>query len=243
MNIKEKNVAIIFAGGVGSRMGNSETPKQFLEYNDKPIIIYTIEHFENHENIDEIVVVCIESWIDTLKDYCVKYNIKKVNSIVKGGSTGHDSIWNGIQEVHRVYKNYDTNVLIHDGVRPLIDRKQIDNNLIDLRKYGSSITAIPAYETIALTDSNLKVDKTIDRHGCTLLRAPQCFKLTDIYNAHVKAQNEQYFDAVDSATLMEYFGHEIHVTLGLSSNIKITTPIDFELFKAIKEQEYDKNGI
>lgn len=238
MNSKEKNIALIFAGGSGTRMGNTDIPKQFLEYNNKPVIIYTIEHFETHDDIDSIVVVCIEGWIDKLWEYCEQFNIKKVVKIVEGGTSGHDSIWNGIQAISEiVLSNDEANVLIHDGVRPLINKSTIDNNLRDLRKYGTSITAIEAFETVAMTDEKFKLTKTVNRHDCTLLRAPQCFRFKDIYDAHLRAQEDKYFDAIDSATLMEHYKYELHVTIGPTHNLKITTPIDFSLFKTIKEEE------
>lgn len=177
----EKNIALIFAGGSGTRMGNIDIPKQFLEYKNKPVIIYTIEHFEDHPEIDEIIVVCIEPWIERLWEYCHKFNITKVVDIVSGGDNGHDSIWRGIKTIHsRIGKSVDANVLIHDGVRPLIDSNLLNRNLSDLRVYGSSITAIHAFETVALTTSDNKLSKTINRHDCTLLRAPQCFKFNEI---------------------------------------------------------------
>ena len=141
-----KNVAVIFAGGTGSRMNNVSRPKQFIELNGKPVIIYTLELFENHPKIDGIVVVCLETWIDFLKELLNKFHITKVASVVPGGTTGQESIYNGLVRAHELYGD-DTVVLIHDGVRPLITEQTITDNIDTVVKYGNCITCVPATET------------------------------------------------------------------------------------------------
>ena len=155
------NVALIFAGGTGKRMRSGNTPKQFLELNGKPIIVHTIEHFDKHPQIDAIVVVCIEGWIDHLKSKLSEFGITKVASIVPGGTTGQGSIRNGLYEIRdKVAKDpSDTVVLIHDGVRPLINDKLISDNIESVRKNGNAITVVPAIETIIETDSEGNIAK------------------------------------------------------------------------------------
>lgn len=230
------NVALIFAGGVGSRMNAKSKPKQFLELNGKPIIIHTIEHFENHPEIDGICVVCLEEWISHLKGLLEKFVIKKAKWIVPGGKTGQDSIFNGLSELHEECKNSEnTVVLIHDGVRPLINEALIHQNIESVRERGSAITVSPAIETIVSMDEREKIQSITDRKRCFLARAPQSFYLEDIYAAHLKMQREGVHDMIDSASLMKSCGHELFSVEGPVENIKITTPMDFYLFRALYE--------
>ena len=225
------NIAVIFAGGSGSRMNNASKPKQFLELHGKPIIIYTLEHFEVHEQVDAIVVVCIEPWIGFLKRQIARFGITKVVSIVPGGSTGQESIWNGINEVHRLYDE-DSIVLIHDGVRPLINGELISRNIETARSEGNCITCIKAIETLVIQSEGMEMEVP-DRSASFLARAPQTFVLKDIWNAHRRAQAEGINDFVDSCTMMNHYGHKLHTILGPIENIKITTPTDYFVFKAI----------
>ena len=228
------NIALIFAGGVGQRMNSKTKPKQFLELHGKPIIIYTLEHFENHSDIDGIVVVCVKEWTEYLEKLLEKFHIKKVSAIVEGGETGQGSIRNGVYKINELYPE-DSVILIHDGVRPLIDENVITNNIECVKKFGNSITVTPAIETVTLCsdDKSNDVAEVLDRNRCMLARAPQCFILKDIFSAHQKAVEEGFENAVDSAMLMRHYGWKLHTTVGSPENIKITTPSDFYIFRAI----------
>ena len=142
------NIAVIFAGGVGSRMHSKAKPKQFLEIYNKPIIIYTLELFDKHPMIDAIVVVCIENWIPYLQNLLYKYRIEKVVQIVAGGKTGQLSIYNGLMAAKEIANNEEAIVLIHDGVRPLINEKVITDNIKSVKEFGSAITTAVVKETI-----------------------------------------------------------------------------------------------
>jgi 2-C-methyl-D-erythritol 4-phosphate cytidylyltransferase len=237
-----KNVALIFAGGSGKRMQNSNRPKQFLELGGKPIIIHTIEHFEEHPEIDGVVVVCIDGWIDFLKEKIEKFNIHKVVDIVPGGGTGQESIRNGLYAIRDYVKDDTENtiVLIHDGVRPLIDEKLITDNIESVRKYGNAITVVPAIETIIETDSDGEITKVADRSRCRMARAPQSFVLSDILEAHRRLLEEGEEEMIDSAMLMQHYGAKLHTVEGPSENIKITTPTDYYLFRAFVEAKENK---
>lgn len=226
------NVALIFAGGVGSRMGNKGLPKQFLKVHRKPVIIYTLEHFENNDNIDSIVISCKKEWIDYLKNLLNKFSIKKVQFIVEGGETGQESIYNGLKYIKKNYPD-KTIVLIHDGVRPLINDEIINRNIESVIKYGSAITSCPPVETFVAIDINNKVKGVHDRDLSRLAKAPQSFYLDDIFRMHERANADSYFEAIDSCSLMNHYGNDVHLIEGISENIKITTPIDFFIFKAI----------
>lgn len=232
----KKIIAVIFAGGTGSRMKISSIPKQFMEYKNKPIIIYTLEHFQNHSLVDGIVVVCISGWIDFLKEKCKEFNITKVISVVQGGTTGQESIKNGLLEVEKLF-NDNPIVMIHDGVRPLINEKVITDNIECVKKNGNSITVNQATETVIKIDGE-NIIEISDRSKYKLARAPQCFYLNDILSSHKKAILENKNNFIDSAMLMKYYGYNLYTVNGPSENIKITTPVDFEIFKAYMEYEW-----
>lgn len=231
------NIAVIFAGGTGKRMNTRAKPKQFLEMHGKPVLIYTLQHFEDHGEIDGIVLVCLESWIDYAKKLLKEYHIRKVIDVVPGGNTGQQSIFNGLRCAYEKSNSDKDIVLVHDGVRPLIDSDTITNCLVSVRKYGSAITTTPAIETIFVDSENKKVGKIFNRSQCAMARAPQCFYLVDLYDAHLKAQKEEKLDFIDSAMLMQHYGTELYTVQGPVENIKITTPTDFYLFRALLDAQ------
>lgn len=229
--METKNIAVIFAGGFGTRMNTVSRPKQFLELQGKPIIIYTLELFDTHPEIDGMVVVCIESWIPFLKKQLKKFEITKVVDIVHGGETGQDSIYNGlICAVTHFHE--DSCVLIHDGVRPLITQQTITDNIKTVKEKGNCITCIPATETFVVKqkDDSLQIPT---RANSLIARAPQSFILHDILTAHEQARKEGRHDFIDSCTMMSYYGHHMHTIIGPMENIKITTPTDFFIFRAM----------
>ena len=226
------NVALIFAGGTGSRMNIQTKPKQFLEVDGRAIIIHTLEHFDNHPDIDAIAVVCLEPWIPYMKKLLFKHHIQKVKWVVPGGETGQDSIYHGLQAIHAECPE-DSVVLIHDGVRPLISEKVISDNLQTVAEKGNSITVTAAIETIVQTGEERDITASIPRQDCSLARAPQSFKLSEIWDCHQKALAEERHDFIDSASIMMHYGHTLYTTDGPAENIKITTPLDYFTFKSI----------
>lgn len=228
------NIAVIFAGGIGKRMNSNGVPKQFLKLNGKEIIIYTLEIFEKSQEIDAIVIACLEEKIGELQELVKKYDLKKVVRIVKGGKTGQESIYNGIVAAKEISKKDKKSiVLIHDGVRPLINQKVIIDSIRCVEKNKNAITVAPAIETIIKTKQG-KIEDIFERNNCFLARAPQSFYLNDILEVHEKARLEKK-EFIDSASLMKCYGYKLYIVEGPSENIKITTPIDFYIFKAIKE--------
>lgn len=232
------NVAVIFAGGTGQRMNSKTKPKQFLELHGKPILVYTIEHFQKHKDIDGVVLVILESWIDYCNELVDQYHLTKVNAVIAGGETGQASIYNGLSKVAELYGD-DSVVLIHDGVRPLIDENTITNALECVKKNGNAITVTPAIETVSMIDENCKIVDVVDRSKCFMARAPQCFKLKDILGAHQKAKSENNKQFIDSASMMRYYGYDLYTVEGAIENIKITTPSDYYIFRAIVDARED----
>ncbi len=236
------NIALIFAGGSGKRMGSSSkgVPKQFLEINRVPIIIRTLEHFEHHPDIDAICVVCIETWIGRLKKYMEHYKIKKAFCIVPGGKDGQESIRNGLNAIKEEYAQEDTIVLIHDGVRPLINEQVISDNIATVKECGNAVTVAPAIETIAFSEDGKTFSTTLNRSKCFIARAPQSFYLKDILHAHKKALDEGIAsEMVDSASLMMHYGHTLNMVEGPAENIKVTTPTDFYTCRAYLQKKED----
>lgn len=222
----KKNV-LIFAGGVGQRMG-TEKPKQFLEICGKEIIIHTLELFEDHDEIDSIYVACKEEYIPFLKKLVKKYDISKVHSIFPGGETGQDSIYIGLKTMAK-YEDEDSIVLIHDGVRPIVTPETISTNIKTVMKYGSAITATPCFETPIISTDGKHVKEMPLRSIVYTAQAPQSFYLKDILNAHkqVRKVNPTYEGIVDSCGLMHSLGHDVRIIEGNRGNIKVTTYNDF----------------
>ena len=232
-----KNIAVIFAGGSGVRMNTRSKPKQFLELRGKPIIIYTLELFDNHPLIDGIVVVCLESWIPFLKKMLKKFEINKVVKIVSGGDSGQDSIYRGLCAVEDYCKDKGEEnavVLIHDGVRPLIVDETITRNIEKVHEKGSAITVVPAIETFVIQKEEGQM-VIPDRSSCLLARAPQGFYLKDILSIHRENKENGNITFIDSCSMMSYFGYKMATIEGPMENIKITTPTDYFIFRAMVE--------
>ena len=227
------NVAVIFAGGTGQRMNTRTKPKQFLELYGKPIIVYTLEAFDRHNEIDGIIVVMLESWIGYTKELIRKFGLEKIKKIVPGGSSGQESIYNGLCAASEFYGENDV-VLIHDGVRPLIDEETITANIRSVEEHGTAITVTAAIETITMKDETGAVGTIIDRSRCELARAPQSFRLGQILGVHNKVRQEnERAGFIDSASMMKHYGYKLYTVQGKPENIKITTPSDYYIFRAM----------
>lgn len=229
------NIAVIFAGGVGKRMKTENClPKQFLEVGGKPILIHTLEIFQNSDYIDAIVIPCVSTHIDLCKVLIKNHKISKVKSIIKGGKTAQLSTLIGLEEAHKISENNKDIVLIHDGVRPLITGQTIKKNIDFVKEYGSAITSAKCKETI-LIDGESGNSKTLDRKKALIARAPQSFYLDEILELSRLAVKEK-IDVIDSCTLMGNYNRKIKPLIGPDENIKITTQDDFILFKGMYER-------
>ena len=241
MSRKIMNVALIFAGGTGKRMHTSGVPKQFLELNGKPIIIHTIEKFENNDDVDGIVISCLQEYIQKMWRLCNKFHITKVQAIVPGGETGQESIYHGLCKIYELFAGNSV-VLVHDGVRPLVDPMTITKAIQCVKEHGSAITVTPATETIITESKDGEIGNILDRSVCQVAKAPQCFYVNDLLSAHEKAREEGKTDFIDSASLMRHYGHKLYAVEGKTENIKITTPVDYSIFKAIENANESSNA-
>lgn len=227
------NIAVIFAGGVGSRMRSKELPKQFLRIHGKPVIVRTVEHFQYHPEVDSIVVVCIAQWLDYCRSLLERHGLSKVAAVVPGGSNGQESIYHGLQAAEELAGGDRSIVLIHDGVRPLINEKVISDNIRSVRENGSAITCVRAKETLLVEGSADEVSDIPDRSLLRIARAPQSFWLNDIIAAHRDAISAGRHDYIDSASMMFERGYSLTPVDGPDENIKVTTPDDFFSVQAI----------
>ncbi len=227
------NLAVIFAGGMGVRMNSKAKPKQFLTMHGVPVIIHTLEVFENHPEIDGIVISCLEGWIEYLKNLIEKYHLRKVKKIVPGGRTGQLSIYEGLKAARELAGDENAVVLVHDGVRPLITETVITDNIRCVREHGSAITSVKVKETIMEVDDEGRILYIPDRAHSRLARAPQSFWLQDIYKTHLQALREGKTDFIDSCSMMKHYGKKMYLIDGPQENIKITTPDDFYIMRAL----------
>lgn len=227
------NIAIIFAGGTGTRMKTKDKPKQFLAVHGKPIIVHTLDVFQKHQEIDGIIVSCIGEWIPYMEELAYYYRLDKIKAIVQGGDTGQLSIYNGLKEAEKIYGLDQHIVLIHDGVRPLITDELITRNIETVKKCGSSITCSSAQETFVILNEEKEVSQIPQRDLSKCAKAPQCFYLKDLLEKHELALADGYNNMIDSCTLMRHYGMKLAVTECGTDNIKITTPNDFYIFRAL----------
>lgn len=225
--------ALIFAGGTGQRMNTASKPKQFLELHGKPIIMYTIEHFEFHSEVDNIIVVCLESWIIELERFLKIYDIRKVSKIVAGGISGDKSIFNGLKAMEGTHTADDI-VLIHDGVRPLINEELISANIATVKQCGNAITCESVSESIVQSSDGIEIDSVPKRSEMFVAKAPQSFRYGEIWNLYQKAQRDGYVP-LDSAHLCNLYGVKMHTVKSTPNNIKITAPQDYYIFRALYE--------
>ena len=226
------NIVLILAGGVGTRSGEA-IPKQFIEINKKPLIVYTLEKFNNNANIDYICIACHEKWIEYMKKISKKYNIKKVKSIVKGGSNGLGSAYNGIKAINK-FASDDSLVLIHDAVRPFVDQKSIDKNIRVAKEKGLAMCSISLVETLAFSNDGVYSEKVVPRDNLKRILTPQTFKLS-ILNELFKEEDVEKSKEPSTFSLYMSKGLPIYLSEGSEKNIKITYPEDIEYFKKFFE--------
>lgn len=242
------NIALILAAGVGQRMRNAGLPKQFLKIMGKPIIIYTLEKFDTCEEIDSIIVACHGGYVDYLKELLITYNLKKVKKVFVGGNERQASITKGIEELSLLQKEEgfdqeNTILIIHDGVRPLINETIIRENINSAQKYGCALTVHPVKESVVITDKDdVSIDDFKERAKTFSLTSPQSFKFEYIKKAFedLKTDNYNGMPLLDAAMVYAKAKGSVHMVKEQGSNIKITTPEDFYYLKAIIELEEQK---
>lgn len=225
------NIALLIAGGTGNRMGQS-IPKQFLTVNERPVIVYTLEAFQKHPEIDVIAVVCIDGWQSVLQAYANQFNITKLKHIVTGGKNGQDSIRNGVYELEKYYTSEDI-VLIHDAIRPMVSKDIISDCIRVTREKGNAITVIPCAEAMMQTEDGMKSVGSYPRDRLKRTQTPQGFHIGDICDLHRRALEAGITNSVASCTLKIEMGEQVYFSMGSEKNIKLTTVEDIDIFKAL----------
>lgn len=231
------NVALIIAGGSGLRMGQ-DIPKQFINVYDKPILIYTLENFQRHPQIDAIEVVCLDGWQNFIRAYAQQFGISKLRWIVPGGKTGQESIRNGVYHLEDICTDSDI-VIIHDGIRPMVDDAILSDVIVTCQKYGNAVSSMPYNEQIFLVDDPTSSVRYIPRETLRRVSTPQAYRfglLDEKYHEAFEKKIGIYGSAYTN-TMMADLGERLYFAAGSDRNIKITTAEDLELFKALLQTQ------
>lgn len=225
------NIALLTAAGKGTRM-HTAVPKQFLHINNKPVILYTIEAFQKHPQIDAILVVTLDSWKEMVWEYAKQYNIDKLRWVVRGGETGQASIRAGIEMLARECKADDI-VMIHDGNRPLVSDEIISDSLATYKCHGSAVAAIPCIEAIYKSTDGEQSEMTLDRKELFRTQTPHTYTLKKLLWAHEKAKEQGIENTTATCVLMSMLGETVYFSKGSEKNLKLTTQDDIEIFEAL----------
>lgn len=235
------NIAVIIAGGSGSRMGQ-DIPKQFINVYDKPILIYTLEGFQKHPQIDAIEVVCIDGWHDILWAYAKQFNINKLKWVISGGESGQESIRNGVYNLEGKV-NADDNIIIHDGIRPLVEPSVLTDVISKCGQFGNAVTSMPYNEQIFVIDAADKstTSKFIPRETLRRVSTPQAYRFDLLDEKYHEAFEKKIgiYGSHYTNTMMVELGVTLHFAAGSDKNIKLTTKDDLEMFKAYLKSEKD----
>ncbi|MBR3884897.1 MAG: 2-C-methyl-D-erythritol 4-phosphate cytidylyltransferase [Clostridia bacterium] len=235
-----KRIAIIIAGGVGGRMGQ-DIPKQFINVYDKPVLIYTLETFQNHPQIDAIELVCLDGWHDIVWAYAKQFNITKLKWIVSGGSTGQESIRNGVYNLEGKCDDDDI-IIIHDGVRPLVDEVVLSDVIVKCEQYGNAVSSMPYNEQIFLKDDEISTTKFIPRETLMRVVTPQAYRFDLLDSKYHEAFEKEIgiFGSAYTNTMMVDLGVKLYFAAGSDRNIKLTTKDNLEMFKAYLKLDKEK---
>lgn len=229
------NVALILAGGSGTRT-EQDIPKQFFNVYEKPVIIYTLEAFQRHPDIDGIIVSCLEGWHEILRSYARDAGITKLQKVVSGGENGQASARNALEELKDICAEEDI-VIIHDAIRPMVSGEIISDCIVKCRQHGSGLAAMRCQETIVETQDGIKGNSGISRNDIMRVQTPQAYLYGRVLDAHRRALQVGITNAVYTNTLMLELGETLYFSKGSEKNLKITTMDDVEIFKALYKME------
>lgn len=233
------NIALIIAGGAGHRMGQ-DIPKQFINVYDKPVLIYTLEGFQKHPQIDAIEVVCIDGWHDVLRAYAKQFGIDKLKWVVSGGKTGQESIRNGVYSLEGKASDEDI-IIIHDGIRPLVDETVLTDVILKAQKYGNAVTSLPYNEQIFVIDDEISTTKYIPRETLRRVSTPQAYRFGTLNARYHEAFEKEVgiYGSSYTNTMMVELGERLYFAAGSEKNIKLTTKDDLDMFKAYLKADKD----
>ena len=224
------NIALVLAAGSGTRMNNDQ-PKQFMMVNNKPLFLYSVEAFQNNKDIDAIVIATNKEYIEQVKELASDYG--KVKSVIAGGETRQQSVYNGLNEIEKFVKDEKDLVLIHDSARPLVSQRIIDENIALGKKFGAVDTVVQASDTIINSKDQETINEILNRSELYQTQTPQTFEFGIIKKAHERALQDNVPNVTDDCKLVMHFGVDVHFAIGDKLNFKVTTPEDLEMFKAL----------
>lgn len=236
------NIAVILAGGTGQRMKSSGKPKQFIELYDKPIIAYTLSKFEDNPNIDKIVVVCLNGWKSKMEKLVKKYTFTKVMQIVDSGETRQLSIHSALKYLAENVDKDDL-VMIHDGVRPMISDRIIDENVLCAKQHGNAFTVVKCNESILVSEDHISSNEVPNRAHLFIEQGPQTLRFEEVYQTFNALENEGIQDLTAMCDVWNHYGKNMFFVEGDYKNIKITTPSDYYIFRALKDFENNKDAL
>ena len=238
------NIALIIAGGSGKRM-HQDIPKQFITVNECPVIVYTMQAFQRHPDIDAIEVVCLEGWHEVLRAYAKQYGITKLSWVVPGGATGQESIRNGVYALEDKCAPDDI-VIIHDGIRPLVDPEVLSDVIVKCRQYGNAVASLPYNEQLFIRDDECSTVRFIPRETVRRVSTPQAYRFGKLDWAYHEAfaKGIGIYGSSYTNTMMVELGERLYLAAGSEKNIKLTTEEDMDIFKALlySEQHGTKRG-
>ena len=227
---------LLLAGGVGLRFG-TDIPKQFIEVDGVPIIIHTLRKLQ-YDVIDDITIVCVNSWIDRLKDLIESFKIQKVRKIIPGGDTGHQSIYNGLVSIGEISSGNDI-VIIHDSVRPLVTKSSIVDSIEKAKRFGNGCASLKSVEGLVVKDNDEYGTRAADRYNIMRIQTPQAYKYALIKHIYDKASDEGVeYPYADGALLAN--GLPLYFSKSFTANIKITTKRDIAFMKAMMQFSEDE---
>lgn len=229
------NIALLTAAGIGSRM-HLDIPKQFLHIEGKPVILYTMEAFQRHPQIDAMIVVTLENWIENIRAYARDYRIDKLRWIAVGGKTGQESIKNGIDELARDCAIDDV-VMVHDGNRPFVSEEMISDSIATYKQYGSAVAAMPCIEAIFRSENGRTSSDCIPREQLFRTQTPHTYALGKLLWAHGKAEELKITNTTATCVLMQMLGEKVYFSKGSEKNLKLTTNDELDIFKAMIRME------
>lgn len=231
------NVALLTAAGSGTRM-HQDIPKQFIHVDNKPVIIYTMQAFQNHPSIDAILVVTLESWSEVLWAYAKQFNITKLRWVVPGGASGQESIRKGLDTLKQELSDDDV-VMVHDGNRPLVSTEIISDSLATFSHYGNAVAVVPCTEVVFESEDGVCSCISTEREKLFRTQTPHTYRLGDLYHAHLEAEQRGITNTAASCMLMKELGKMTYFSKGSEENLKITTLDDLKIFKALLNMKQD----
>ncbi len=228
------NIALLTAAGTGTRM-HTEIPKQFLHIRNKPVILYTMEAFQKHPQIDSILVVTLDAWKEMIWAYARQYGVTKLKWVVEGGSNGQESIRKGLQMLEKECGLEDA-IMVHDGNRPLVSDEIISDSIAVYHSRGSAVAAIPCIEAIYRSSDGERSSLSFDRRELYRTQTPHTYSLGKLLWAHRQAEKKQIRNTTATCTLMTLLGEEVYFSGGSEKNLKLTTAEDVEIFEALLQK-------